>query len=46
MLTFINPDGLMEKQVFRIDPDLLDDCIRQLRLALKAAENLETEIAA
>lgn len=43
-LTFILSNGEMAKQVFRVDPDLLDDILRKLKMALKAAENMEKEL--
>lgn len=43
-LTFILSNGELAKQVFRVDPDLLDDILRKLKMALKAAENMEKEL--
>jgi hypothetical protein len=43
-LTFILSNSEMAKQVFRVDPDLLDDILRKLKMALKAAENMEKEL--
>jgi hypothetical protein len=43
-LTFILSNGELAKQVFRVDPDLLDDILRKLKMALNAAENMEKEL--
>lgn len=44
-LTFMLSNGQIQTQSFRIDPDLLEDFIRNVKLSLKSAQNFEKELS-
>ena len=45
VLTLLSSTGELSKQVFRIDPDLLEELMRNLKMALISADNMQKEIA-
>ena len=43
-LTLMSSTGHVSRQVFRVDPDLLEELMRNLKMALNSAENMRKEI--